>query len=81
MSSTCLLTHPASCSEPVEVVAIEVRNNSGQWVHGYELLSFDVDGLVTVRSTRTHAVRRLPCDQWRDPMEVAVMTSMVQKQS
>lgn len=72
MSTSCSYTNPAHGAEPVEVLAIEVRNKAGHWVRGYELLSFDSDGMVTVRSNRTQAVRRLHCDRWRDSIEVGI---------
>lgn len=50
-------------------VPCEVLNNAGHWVSGYELLCFRDDGLLTIRSTRTGAIRHLPADSWRDPVE------------
>lgn len=54
-------------------VAVEVLNASGQWVGGFAVLQFRADGLVTIRSTRTGALRRLYQGQWRDPIENAVL--------
>ena len=54
-------------------VAVEVLNASGQWMGGFALLQFHADGLVTIRSTRTGVLRRLPLGQWRDPIENAVL--------
>lgn len=46
---------------------------SGRWVGGYELLRFCDDGLLTIRSTRTGAIRQLPPERWRDPIEEALL--------
>ncbi len=54
-------------------VAVEVLNATGHWVGGFDLLQFHQDGLVTIRSQRTGAVRRLPQGQWRDPIEDTVL--------
>lgn len=56
-------------------VPCEVLNASGRWVGGYELLSFCDDGLLTIRSTRTGAVRQLPPERWRDPVEEALLAA------
>ncbi len=54
-------------------VPCEVLNAAGQWISGYELLGFRDDGLLTIRSTRTGAVRQQPPERWRDPIEVALL--------
>jgi hypothetical protein len=54
-------------------VPCEVLSASGRWVDGYELLRFCDDGLLTIRSTRTGAVRQLPPERWRDPIEQALL--------
>lgn len=54
-------------------VPCEVLSASGRWVGGYELLSIRDDGLLTIRSTRTGAIRHLPVDRWQDPMEEALL--------
>jgi hypothetical protein len=72
-----LPTTPPSDPGCSGVAAVEVLSSSGHWIGGYELISFDVDGLVTIHSTHTHDVRRLATDQWRDPREAAVMAAAV----
>lgn len=52
---------------------VEVANRKGGWVSGYELLSFNSDGTVSIRSSHTGKVRCLPQGQWRDPLEVAAL--------
>lgn len=59
--------------DAIGAVAVEVRNAAGHWVGGFDLLQFHQDGLVTIRSQRTGAVRQLPQGQWRDPIEDAVL--------
>ena len=54
-------------------VPCEVLSASGRWVGGYELLRFCDDGLLTIRSPRTGAVRQLPPERWRDPVEEALL--------
>ncbi|MBM5825896.1 MAG: hypothetical protein FJ054_11185 [Cyanobacteria bacterium M_surface_10_m2_119] len=54
-------------------VPCEVLSASGRWVGGYELLRFCDDGLLTIRSTRTGAIRQLPPERWRDPIEEALL--------
>lgn len=54
-------------------VAVEVLNATGHWVGGFDLLQFHQDGLVTIQSRRTGAMRRLPQGQWRDPIEDTVL--------
>lgn len=61
-------------------VPCEVLSASGRWVGGYELLRFCDDGLLTIRSTRTGAVRQMPPERWRDPLEESLLeaaTSLV----
>lgn len=61
-------------------VPCEVLSPSGRWVGGYELLRFCDDGLLTIRSTHTGAVRQMPPERWRDPVEEALLeaaTSLV----
>lgn len=48
-------------------------NAEGKWVSGYELLCFRNDGLLTIRSIRTRAVRELAPERWRDSYEVALL--------
>ena len=79
MSLTCLPSQVSGHTTTAEIVLIEVRSAAGLWIRGYELLSFDDDGLVTVRSTHTHAVRRLPSELWRDPVETALLASVAQQ--
>ena len=76
-----LPTTPPSDPGRSEFAAVEVLSSSGHWIGGYELISFDVDGLVTIHSTHTHGVSRLATDQWRDPREAAVMAAAVSIQS
>lgn len=52
---------------------MEVLSSTGRWIGGFELLSFDPDGLASIRSSRTGAVRRLSLNQWRDPLELAAL--------
>jgi hypothetical protein len=54
-------------------VPIEVRDTHGRWHPGFLLLRFRPDGLVTVRSRKTGAVKHLRLDQWRDPIEEAIL--------
>ena len=54
-------------------VPCEVLTASGSWVGGYELLRFCDDGMLTIRSTHTGAVRQLPLERWRDPVEEALL--------
>jgi hypothetical protein len=54
-------------------VPCEVLSPSGRWVGGYELLRFCDNGLLSIRSTRTGAVRQLPPERWRDPVEEALL--------
>ena len=54
-------------------VSCEVLSASGRWVGGYELLRFCDDGLLTIRSTHTGAVRQLPPERWRDPIEESLL--------
>ena len=77
MASGIATTSTAISNSPVPC---EVLSASGRWVSGYELLRFCDDGLVTIRSTRTGAVRQLPPERWRDPIEQALLeaaTSLV----
>lgn len=76
-----LPTTPANGPALSEIAAVEVLSSSGHWTGGYELISFDDDDLATIRSTYTHAVRRLTNDQWRDPQEVALLAAAVSIQS
>jgi hypothetical protein len=41
---------------------------TGRWFPGFEVLGFGADGLTSIRSSRTGAVRRLPPNLWRDPV-------------
>jgi len=59
--------------DAIGAVDVEVRNAAGHWVGGFDLLQFHQDGLVTIQSRRTGALRRLPQGQWRDPIEDAVL--------
>lgn len=48
--------------------AVEVLGSTGRWFSGFGLLGFGPDGLASIRSSRTGAVRRLPANQWRNPV-------------
>jgi hypothetical protein len=52
---------------------VEVLNSGWRWCAGFELLMTNADGTVSIRSTHTGTVRRLPPDQWRDPLELAAL--------
>jgi hypothetical protein len=65
-------TKPTSIN-PCEPVPCQVLNTSGTWIGGYELLRFCDDGLLTIRSTRTGAIRQLPPERWRDPIEQTLL--------
>ena len=67
----------ATDCQPVSHSAVpcQVLNASGRWVDGYELLRFCDDGLLTIRSIRTGAIRQLPPKRWRDPAEEALLTA------
>lgn len=56
--------------------AVEVLSSTGQWIPGYELIRFEVDGQVLIRSRRTGVSRHLSLDQWRDPCEIAALASL-----
>jgi hypothetical protein len=71
MASAIATTTCTAVSPPP--VPCEVLSASGRWVGGYELLRFCDDGLLTIRSTRTGAVRQLPPERWRDPAEEALL--------
>lgn len=60
-------------TDPSDPVPIEVRDGKGRWHAGFLLLVFRSDGLLTVRSRKTGAVRHLPPDQLRDPVEEALL--------
>ncbi|KEF40684.1 MAG: hypothetical protein ER33_15610 [Cyanobium sp. CACIAM 14] len=55
---------------------VEVLSSTGRWVSGYELIRFEADGRVLIRSQRTGVYRRLSLDQWRDPAEIAALASL-----
>jgi len=77
MASAIATDCPAVSHSPVPC---EVLSASGRWVGGYELLRFCDDGLLTIRSTHTGAVRQMPPERWRDPVEEALLeaaTSML----
>lgn len=63
---------PAS-SDRQRSSAVEVLGSTGRWFPGSELLSFDPDGLASIRSSRTGTVRRLTLNEWRDPLELAAL--------
>ena len=69
--ASAIATDHVSFSHPP--VPYEVRNASGQWICGYELLRFCDNGLHSIRSTHTGDVRQLPPERWRDPAERAVL--------
>jgi hypothetical protein len=54
-------------------VPIEVQNQAGNWCGGFLLLSFNADGTVTVRSSKTGAIKNLQQHHWRDPVEIEIM--------
>lgn len=68
-ASRCQINNP----DAIGAVSVEVRNATGQWVGGFDLLQFHQDGLVTIQSRRTGARRCLPQGQWRDPIEDTVL--------
>jgi len=68
--ASAIATDHASVSHPP--VPCEVRNASGQWICGYELLRFCDNGLLSIRSTHTGDFRQLPAERWRDPAEEAL---------
>lgn len=70
MSAAPVKDTTLSC--PYEPVPIEVRDSQGRWRPGYWLLSFDLDGRVTVVSGFSGKMRPLSLDQWRDPAEEAM---------
>jgi hypothetical protein len=70
IATGCTAACTAVSSAPVPC---EVLSSSGRWVDGYELLHFCDDGQLTIRSTRTGAVRQLPPERWRDPIEQALL--------
>lgn len=65
--------------DPCDPVPIEVRDGRGRWHAGFLLLAFNADGTVTVRSRKTGAVRHLPLDQWRDPVEEALLQRLAHR--
>ena len=69
--ASAIATDHVSISYPP--VPCEVRNASGQWICGYELLRFCDNGLLSIRSTHTGDVRQLPLECWRDPAEEALL--------
>ncbi len=58
---------------------VEVLNRKGDWVSGYELLSFNSDGTVSILSSHTGKVRCLPQGQWRDLHEVAALRELLKR--
>ena len=70
MASAIATDHVSISNTPVPC---EVRNASGQWICGYELLRFCDNGLLSIRSTHTGDVRQLPLECWRDPAEEALL--------
>ena len=69
--ASAIATDHVSISYPP--VPCEVRNASGQWICGYELLHFCDNGMLSIRSTHTGDVRQLTPERWRDPAEEALL--------
>jgi hypothetical protein len=61
---------------PLRPVPIQVRDTRGHWHHGFQLLAFNADGTVTVRSQKTGVVRSLPQSDWRDPVEQQILNAL-----
>ena len=75
--ASAIATDQVSISDPP--VPCEVRNASGQWICGYELLRFCDNGLLSIRSTHTGDVRQLPAKRWRDPTEEAILQASLSR--
>lgn len=56
-------------------VPIEVSDARGRWWGGFWLLAFHPDGFISALSAATGAIRRLPQDRWRDPIEEKLLAA------